>query len=125
VDDAERLAHRQPALFVGGAFALGLLAARFLKSSKPRPSTGRQSWANTGYQPRFGYTDYGAGMSVPSSGGYGTSASSTGGYGTEATRSPASYGSSARPASSSLADSPYPTGATGGAEPETGYTPTV
>jgi glucan phosphorylase len=31
--DAETLARRQPVLFLGGAFALGLLAARFLKSS--------------------------------------------------------------------------------------------
>jgi gas vesicle protein len=31
--DAEVLARRQPALFLGGAFALGLVAARFLKSS--------------------------------------------------------------------------------------------
>lgn len=33
VNDAQRLARRQPALFVGGAFAVGLLGARFLKSS--------------------------------------------------------------------------------------------
>lgn len=33
--DAQRLARRQPALFVGGAFTLGLLGARFLKSSSP------------------------------------------------------------------------------------------
>jgi hypothetical protein len=33
VEDAQRLARRQPALFVGGAFALGLAGARFLKSS--------------------------------------------------------------------------------------------
>ena len=33
-DDLEQLARRQPALVVGGAFALGLLAARFLKSSE-------------------------------------------------------------------------------------------
>jgi hypothetical protein len=33
VNDAQQLARRQPALFVGGAFALGLLGARFLKSS--------------------------------------------------------------------------------------------
>ena len=31
--DAQRLARRRPALFVGAAFALGLLGARFLKSS--------------------------------------------------------------------------------------------
>lgn len=33
IHDAEALARRQPALFLGGAFALGLIAARFLKSS--------------------------------------------------------------------------------------------
>lgn len=33
VDDVERFARREPALFLGGAFAVGLLAARFLKSS--------------------------------------------------------------------------------------------
>jgi hypothetical protein len=33
VYEGERFARRQPALFLGGAFALGLLAARFLKSS--------------------------------------------------------------------------------------------
>jgi hypothetical protein len=32
VSDAEGWARRNPALFLGGAFALGLLAARFLKS---------------------------------------------------------------------------------------------
>jgi len=31
--DAEQFARREPALFLGGAFALGLFAARFLKSS--------------------------------------------------------------------------------------------
>lgn len=31
--DVEKFARRNPALFVGGAFALGVLAARFLKSS--------------------------------------------------------------------------------------------
>lgn len=34
VDDVERYARRQPALFLGGAFLAGLLAARFLKSSR-------------------------------------------------------------------------------------------
>ena len=35
VSDAQRLARRQPALFVGSAFAIGLLGARFFKSSSP------------------------------------------------------------------------------------------
>lgn len=35
LEDAQQLARRQPAMFVGAAFALGLLGARFLKSSPP------------------------------------------------------------------------------------------
>lgn len=34
VDQVEDFARRQPAVFLGGAFALGLLGARFLKSSR-------------------------------------------------------------------------------------------
>jgi hypothetical protein len=37
--DVETLARRQPALVFGAAFALGLLGARFLKSSERRPAT--------------------------------------------------------------------------------------
>jgi hypothetical protein len=36
VSDMQRLARRQPAVFIGSAFALGVLGARFLKSSRPR-----------------------------------------------------------------------------------------
>jgi len=36
MDDAKRFARRQPALFVGAAFAAGVLAARSLKSSPDR-----------------------------------------------------------------------------------------
>jgi len=38
--DVESFARRNPAVFLGGAFALGMLAARFLKSS---PTAGRSS----------------------------------------------------------------------------------
>ncbi len=34
--DVQRFARRQPAVFVGSAFAVGLVAARFLKSSRPQ-----------------------------------------------------------------------------------------
>lgn len=34
VEDVESFARREPALFLGGAFALGLVGGRFLKSSK-------------------------------------------------------------------------------------------
>ncbi len=37
VADTEDFARRSPAVFLGGAFALGLLASRFLKSSRPAP----------------------------------------------------------------------------------------
>jgi hypothetical protein len=40
VQDIERFARRQPALFFGGAFLLGLAAGRFLKSSQRRNGDG-------------------------------------------------------------------------------------
>jgi len=39
VDEVETFARRQPALFLGGAFVLGLLATRFLKSTRPTYSS--------------------------------------------------------------------------------------
>jgi hypothetical protein len=50
MDDVNRFARRQPALFVGAAFALGALAARFLKSSPDRQRRFRSSEA-LGYTP--------------------------------------------------------------------------
>lgn len=46
IDDVQDMARRQPMLFLGGAFAAGLLAARFLKSS------GRQG-SRYGAQPSY------------------------------------------------------------------------
>lgn len=37
VDDTEKFARSSPAVFLGSAFVLGLLASRFLKSSRPAP----------------------------------------------------------------------------------------
>jgi hypothetical protein len=42
--DAEQFARREPALFLGGAFAVGMLAARFLKSSGTSGASGQESW---------------------------------------------------------------------------------
>jgi len=55
-EDAQRLARRQPALFIGSAFALGLIGARFLKSSSR--SNGHTDYQAPGdYQaPRSGFT---------------------------------------------------------------------
>jgi hypothetical protein len=47
-DDLESLARRQPALVLGGAFALGLLGARFFKSSRRRD--GGNQTNSGGYQ---------------------------------------------------------------------------
>ncbi len=41
--DLEGFARRQPALFVGGAFMVGILAARFLKTSAPNRNSTRRS----------------------------------------------------------------------------------
>ena len=44
--DVEQFARRNPALFVGGAFTLGILAARFFKSSSQSQSSGRHMQNN-------------------------------------------------------------------------------
>jgi hypothetical protein len=58
VRDAQQFAKRRPAVFIGSAFAIGLLGARFFKSSRDRQygGNGRNSYApastdySTGYQ---------------------------------------------------------------------------
>ncbi len=44
VRDVERFAKRQPAVFFGGAFLLGLAAGRFLRSSQRDRNGGEESW---------------------------------------------------------------------------------
>jgi len=68
----ERLARRQPALFLGGALALGLFGARFLKSSSQQAQG--QSWQGySGDYPSRGSMDY----SGSNTGGYSYSGTST------------------------------------------------
>lgn len=57
LDEAQRFARRNPALFVGGAFAVGLLSARFFKSSRDRSS--EASWRDRFSETGRGYGDYG------------------------------------------------------------------
>lgn len=54
-EEAEDWARREPVLALGGAFVLGVLAARFIKSSRPQRATGG---TNSGYDQynRDGYT---------------------------------------------------------------------
>jgi len=101
VNDAQRLARRQPALFVGGAFAVGLLSARFLKSSSPRDSYDRP------YGALERTDDYGSGYTgstnaygnrVPTSAGAApTSSTSTGTAGGSQRTTSASRGSDYKP----------------------------
>jgi len=70
LDEVQQFARRQPALFLGGAFALGLLGARFLKSSSPSSSyNDTYGYAGTGGYGR--YSRYGASSGYGSQGGYG------------------------------------------------------
>ena len=48
--DAETFARRHPEVFLGGAFLAGVLAARFLKSSRPKAS----ATAEGGFESGFG-----------------------------------------------------------------------
>lgn len=63
--DIESFARRNPALFIGGAFTLGLLAARFLKSSNPQQHSyntgGRSLNANRSINQTFDNKNIGIG----------------------------------------------------------------
>jgi len=81
VNEVEHYARRQPAVFLGGAFALGLLAARFLKSSGQQAMRQDTNYSSYGYNNTF---NRGEG-SVYGRGSYGSSAYDSGyssGYGT-------------------------------------------
>jgi hypothetical protein len=56
--DLENLARRQPALMLGGALVLGLIGARFLKSSERGRERRRIGQARNASERRFGYTGY-------------------------------------------------------------------
>jgi hypothetical protein len=50
VGDVHRLVRRQPGVFIGSAFTLGLLAARFVKSSRPQNTyAGRREMGRSQY----------------------------------------------------------------------------
>lgn len=58
LDDAQQLARRQPAVFIGGAFALGLVGARFLKSSSPHAHHDLGSYDRGSASGSYGSTAY-------------------------------------------------------------------
>jgi hypothetical protein len=89
IGEAENLARRQPAVFLGGAFALGVLGARFLKASSSGQAGGQ---TGTSREANYGATG-GSEASAASSGTvtYGTRQGLESSYGSEA-RSPAIEG---------------------------------
>ncbi|MGE5927265.1 MAG: hypothetical protein ACM357_07920 [Gemmatimonadota bacterium] len=85
-EDLESIARRQPALLIGAAFAIGIFAARFLKSSDRETAIQRYDGGGYGYGEGGAYGSGGAGSFGQGYGagqGYGGSTGSTaGGYGT-------------------------------------------
>jgi hypothetical protein len=58
-EDLENLARRQPAIMLGGALVLGLIGARFFKSSERKRGGGRLGdGRGSGGERRYGYTGY-------------------------------------------------------------------
>jgi hypothetical protein len=74
---AEQFARQQPAIFLGGAMMIGLVAARFLKAG-PTDRTGSGSWSGQGARGRddSGWSNR-AGIASNAGGGWDRSASSS------------------------------------------------
>ena len=116
VREGENFARRQPAVFLGGALALGILASRFLKAS-PQGGSGQGSQYGrgfgsgygSGYGSTYGRSGYGSGYGSS----YGGSAYG-GGYGADGSQQ-ANYASSSTSSSASTGGSSY-------AEPGSGTT---
>jgi vacuolar-type H+-ATPase subunit E/Vma4 len=101
LNQAEDVARRQPAVFIGGAVALGFVVSRFLKSSAER-RRGYSSHSGAGYRGDTGYGSSGRGYRPE--GGYAPSTGydpMTGSYGSGSGRASGASG----PASSRFAES--------------------
>ena len=110
IGDVEGFARREPALFLGGAFLVGLLGGRFLKSSRPaaasamssnaqpmsfgtqvpRPSSMRTDATDTGSGYKSGSSDGAGGYKSSTDGADGSKSSSDGAAGSKSTSEGAS-----------------------------------
>ena len=138
IRDVEDFARRQPILFLSGAFALGLLGARFLKSSTPEPEwNGEDQFGEYHYDPQGSYGYRSSGASYPTnqyqasrynnqgmSSGSGMSSS----YGSQGTRSgsgmSSSYGSQGTRSGSDMSGSGSEGSTSGSQSTGTTWTPT-
>jgi hypothetical protein len=82
-EDLEAFARRQPAVAIGVALAVGVLGARFIKSSQRSGGSGGRAYRGADYEIDTGSRDYASGAyGVGREGGYGTgSQPAGGGYG--------------------------------------------
>jgi ElaB/YqjD/DUF883 family membrane-anchored ribosome-binding protein len=76
VAEAQQFARQQPAMFIGTSFAAGLLAARFIKASRPAESYGNRAYGSYGGSE----TIAGGGASERATDGGGTSFDRTSSY---------------------------------------------
>jgi len=76
VPDAQQFAKRQPAVFIGSAFAIGLLGARFLKSSRRTQQYGGNGGNSYGDSPTGYRSGYGS-ATISSSPGTGSVSNAT------------------------------------------------
>ena len=76
-DEAERFARRDPGLFVGGAFLLGIFGARFLKASATAGPNAESRSSGTGGSRSMPTSDWrGSGAGVTAGRSYGVSSAS-------------------------------------------------
>jgi hypothetical protein len=69
-EDLERFARQQPSVAIGVALAIGLLGARFIKSSPRRGGSSSRDYAGSDFDVDMGRRGYGQGA-LPAGGGYG------------------------------------------------------
>jgi hypothetical protein len=77
IGDAQDLARRQPGIFIGGAFALGVFLARFIKSSSRHSESMEGYYSGSDYYAQSGYSStrgYSGARSYSTGGGFSTSA---------------------------------------------------
>src|SRR5215211_3190678 len=86
VSEAQRFARQQPAVFIGSSFAAGMLAARFIKASRPSRSFDDRGYSGYGVTGGGADTAFNRGGALdrditPGGGTYGTGTSYGGGTG--------------------------------------------
>ncbi len=87
IDKVEEFGRDQPMLLLGGAFALGMFGARFLKASRPQQNYQNSQYSRSDRNRTTGYgsyatPSYGTGSTTRTGYGADTVSSSRGGYGT-------------------------------------------